>query len=62
MSESDVYIRQLLTSKAIPRSERVKIFIMAVGPYKIDIQMKRKELVETFRHKSDILPHNFINN
>ena len=48
MSESDVYRRQILTSKDGPRTKGIKIFIMAVDPYSIGIRMDRKELTKTF--------------
>ena len=38
--------RQILTSKIDPHTVKVKIFIMAVDPYHIGIQMKQKELTK----------------
>ena len=32
-SESDVYRRQILTYEGGPRTEKIKVFIMAVDPY-----------------------------
>ena len=45
--ESDVYRPQILTSKVDPRTEKNEKYIMALD-HKIVIQMKRKELTETF--------------
>ena len=47
-SESDVYIRQILTAKVDPRAGRVNIFIMVVDPYNIRFKMNQKELDKTF--------------
>ena len=48
-SESDVCRRQILTYKDGPRTERIKIFPMAVNLEKwIGIQMKQKELTKAF--------------
>ena len=44
-SESDVYIRQILTSKVDPSTVRMKPFIIVIETH---IQMKRKELTKTF--------------
>ena len=41
-------VSQTLTSKYGPRTEKIKTIIMAVDPYTIGIQMKRKELTKSF--------------
>ena len=55
-SESDVCRRQILTYKDDPRTERIKIFIMAVDtwPY-TGIQMNRKEVTKKFMMLSNCL-------
>ena len=47
-SESDVCRRQFRTYKDGSRTERIKIFTMAVDPYHRYIQMKRNKLTRTF--------------
>ena len=45
---SDVCRRQILTTKVDPRTVKVEIFLMAVDPYYIGIQMNWEELAKTF--------------
>ena len=43
MSASAVCRRQMLTYKKGPRTERIKIFLKAVDPHNIGIQMNREK-------------------
>ena len=65
MSEADVYRRQILTYRDDPRTERIKIFIMAVDTqhkYSNEPERANQDIYDDFKLKKPFILHRLSKN